>query len=344
MIREYTYRVDVVRNGATLTELKAVSAPSVDADATADIKMSTSGTFLYNELVDFLNDELKLYQIIDGIEYPVGVFLVGTYVDAYDSNGVHTVPIEAYDRGLRLQQTRTEQILHLSAGANYIQAVEALLMGAGISLYLATPTEETLATDREDWDIGTDYLTIVNTLLGEINYGDIWFNADGFAVLQPQKTPSAANIDHYYDGSTELSVLAPEASSETDIFDKPNVFVVVCDNPDLDGPLVSTAVNDNPLSALSTFRRGRRIAQKYDVDNIASQSQLDDYAQRLCNDSMLSSEIVTVITANMPGHGVYDTVAVNHPKIQGIFQETAWSMTLDVGQTMTHTLRRSILI
>lgn len=344
MIREYAYRVDVIRNGATLTELLAVRAPSIDADATADIKMSMSGTFLHNDLVDYLNDELKPYQIIDGTAYPVGVFPIGTYADAYDANGVHTVQIEAYDRGLLLQQTRTEQILHLSAGTNYMQAVESLLVEAGISLYLATPTSETLATDREDWDIGTDYLTIINTLLGEINYGDIWFNADGFAVLQPAKTPSAASIDHYYDGGTNLSVLSPEASSETDIFDKPNVFVVVCDNPDLDAPLVSTAVNDNPLSALSTFKRGRRIAQKYDVDNIASQAQLDDYAQRLCNDSMLSSEIVTISTANMPGHGVYDTVAISHPKIQGIFQEVAWSMTLDVGQTMTHTLRRSILI
>lgn len=344
MIRQYARRVDVIRRGATLSKLQPIENPTINANAEASIKVSMSGTFVFNEEVDYLNDELKPYQIINGIEYPVGVFPIGTYSENYDENGVHTIQIEAYDRSLRLQQTKIETLLHLSAGTNYMQVIEALLVEAGITLYLATPTAEVLATDREDWDIGTDYLAIINTLLGEINYGGIWFNAEGYAVLQPTQKPSAANIDHEYDGNTKLSVLSPEAALETDIFDKPNVFIVICDNPDLPAPLISKAVNDNPLSALSTFKRGRRIAQVYKVDNIASQDALDGYAQRLCSDSMLSSEIITVSTANMPGHGIYDTVAITHPKIEGIFQEIAWSMILGDGQSMTHTLRRSILI
>lgn len=343
MIRQYARRVDVIRSGATLTELKPIGDPYIDANAETDIKMSMSGTFAYNDLVDYLNDELKPYQIIDGVEYPVGVFQIGTYSDHYDSNGVHTIQIEAYDRALRLQQTKTETILHLSAGTNYMQAIESLLVEAGISLYFKTDTVEAMTTDREDWDIGTDYLTIINALLAEINYGSIWFNQDGYAVLQPIKKPSAANIDHEY-GGEEFSILKPEASKETDIFDKPNVFIVICENPDLDAPLISIAVNDNPLSALSTFKRGRRIAEVYKVNNIASQEALDEYAQRLCSDSMLSSEIIEISTANMPGHGIYDTVALTHPNLEGIFQETAWSLILAAGQTMTHTLRRSILI
>ena len=119
---------------------------------------------------------------------------------------------------------------------------------------------------------------------------------------------------------------------------------MICENPDLDAPLISTAINDNPLSALSTFKRGRRIAEVYKVNNIASQEALDEYAQRLCSDSMLSSEISEISTANMPGHGIYDTVALTHPNLEGIFQETGWSLILAAGQTMTHTLRRSILV
>lgn len=343
MIRQYARRVDVIRSGAVLTELQPIGNPSIDANAEADIKISMSGTFAYNDLVDYLNDELKPYQIIDGAEYPVGVFQIGTYSDHYDDNGVHTIQIEAYDRALQLQQTKTETILHLSAGTNYIQAVETLLVEAGISLYFKTDTTEVLATDREDWDIGTDYLTIINALLGEINYGSIWFNQDGYAVLQPAKRPSAANIDHEYVGG-EFSILKRDASRETDIFDKPNVFIAICENPDLNAPLISTAVNDNPLSALSTFKRGRRIAKVYRVKNIASQEALDEYAKRLCSDSVLSSETSEISTANMPGHGIFDTVALTHPDIEGIYQETAWSLILAAGQTMQHTLRRSILI
>lgn len=344
MIRTYSHRVDVLRNGAVVTQLKAVGAPSIYCDSTADIKCSLSGTFAYNPIVDYLNDELKVWQIINGVEHPAGVFCIGTYNDDYDADGHHTVKIEAYDRSFLLQQTRTEGIYHIDAGVNYGTAIEQLLTAAGISLYIITPTSCTLATAREDWDVGTDYLTIANTLLAEINYNPIWFNADGYAILEPYAAPDATKIDHTYDGTTELSVLLPDCSAETDIFDKPNVFIVVCSNPDLSAPLMATAENTNPVSTLSTFKRGRRIAKVFPVDNIASQDELDAYAQRLCFDSMLSSEVVDVKTALMPGHGVLDTIAIKHPKIQGIFQELAWSLTLGPGQAMTHKLRRVIIV
>lgn len=344
MIRNYGVRVDVIRNNAFLKTLHSVSDPVIDCNSTSELKTSMSGMFLDDPEVNWLTDELKPYQIIDGVEYPVGVFPIGTYSKNTDENGVSSVNVEAYDRALYLLQIKTETVLHLSAGTNYMQAVEQLLVDGGISLYLAAPTTEVLATDREDWAIGTPYLTIINTLLSEINYGQIWFNENGFAILQPAKAPSSSNIDHQYSQRDKVKVLKRPTGVETDAFDAPNVFVVICDNPDLDEPLISTAVNDNPMSALSTFKRGRRIVQKSYVDNIPNQTALDDYAQRLCLASMLTSETATISTANMPNHGVYDTVALNHPSLDGIFQEVSWSLILAPGQTMIHKLRRSVLI
>lgn len=344
MIRNYSVRVDVIRNNAFFKTLRLISDPVIDSDSSAELKTSMSGIFRDELDVNWLTDELKPYQIIDGVEYPVGVFPIGTYSKNTDENGVSSVNVEAYDRALYLLQIKTETVLHLSAGTNYMQAVEQLLVDGGISLYLATPTTEVLATDREDWEIGTPYLTIINTLLSEINYGQIWFNENGFAILQPAKTPSSSNIDHQYSQRDKVKVLKRPTGVETDAFDAPNVFVVICDNPDLEAPLVSTAVNDSPISALSTFKRGRRIVSVSNLDNIASQAALDEYTQRLCAESMLSSEIATISTANLPGHGVYDTVAIDHPDIDGIFQEISWSLVLAPGQTMIHKLRRSILI
>lgn len=344
MIRNYSVRIDVIRNNAFFKTLQPVNDPVIDSDSTSELKTSMSGMFRDEPDVNWLTDELKPYQIIDGEEYPVGVFPIGTYSKNTDENGVASVTVEAYDRGLYLRQIKTETVLHLSAGTNYMQAVEQLLVEGGITLYLATPTTEVLATDREDWDIGTPYLTIINTLLSEINYGHIWFNENGFAILQPAKMPSASNIDHQYSQRDKVKVLSRPSGLETDAFDVPNVFVVICDNPDLETPLISTAVNDNPLSALSTFKRGRRIVNVSNLDNIASQEALDEYTQQLCAKSMLSSEIATISTANLPGHGVYDTVAIDHPDIEGIFQEISWSLVLAPGQTMIHKLRRSILI
>lgn len=343
-MRNYKIRVDVVRNGAWVKSLQAVSDPVIDCSADGEIKTSMAAQFLKDEEINWFTDELKPYQIIDGTEYPVGVFPIGTVAELVDENGLKTVRVEAYDRALILKQKKTETILHFSAGTNYLAAVEQLLVDAGITLYLAAPTTAVLATDREDWDVGTSYLEIVNTLLQELNYQTIWFNADGWAMLQPAKTPTAANIDHVYGADQRVKVLKRSCSVETDAFDTANVFIVICDNPDLEAPLQATAVNDNPMSSLSTFRRGRRIVNVSRVDNIPDQAALEDYAQRLCMNSMLTAETATVSTANLPGHSVYDTVALYHPDLSGIFQEVAWSLVLAPGQTMLHTLRRSILV
>jgi len=344
LIRNYQTRIDVIRNGATLTQLIPVTPPTIDCDASGEIKTSMGGEFLDNPAVNWITDELKPYQIIDGKEAPVGVFAIGTFYHNTDENGVAKVTVEAYDRALYLMQGKTQNILHLSAGTNYVQAIEQLLLVAGITLYSATPTSEVLSTDREDWDVGTPYLTIVNALLNEINYDSIWFDRNGYAMVHPIKRPSASNIDHQYGNDQKLRVLQRPCTIETDSFDASNVFMVICSNPDLGSPLVSKAVNNNPLSSLSTVNRGREILSVTQVDNIPSQAVLDEYAQRLCFDSMSTSEILTISTINLPGHGVRDTVALHHPDAQGIYQEIAWSLVLSSGEVMTHKLKRSVII
>lgn len=344
MIRSYSARVDVIRNGATLTTLHHVSSPRIDCDSASPIKTSMAGIFRNDAKVNWLTDELVPYQIIDGVEHPVGVFPIGTVSYGYDENGVETVSIEAYDRCMILNQTKAERIIHFSAGKNYIAAVEELLVEAGLALYMSTPSTATMQTDREDWQIGTPYLEIINSLLSEINYAPIWFDSRGYARLQPIKTPSATNIDHRYGEKEKVNLLCRPCTVETDIFDAPNVFIAVCSNPDLEEPMVATAVNDNPMSSLSVFRRGRRIVKTYKVDNIPDQKELQAYADMLATNGMIASEVATISTANLPDHGVFDTVAITHPDIEGIFQEVSWSLVLAPGQTMIHKIRRSVIV
>jgi len=340
MTRTFAARVDVIRSGAKLTELSFSDAPSLYADSTAEIKTSLKGTFKYNPLVDIFKDELVPIITIDGVEYKYGVYRVGTCSERFNIAGVEYLAIESYDRGFLLTQYKTETILYLEAGTNYITAIEELLAAAGISLVISTPTASVLQTDREDWNVGTKYVEIVNNLLSEINYDNVWFNSDGYAILKPYTTPTAERISHIYDGTTELSVLARECDSETDVFGKPNVFVAVISNADLDGPMTATAENRSPFSVLSTVNRGMRVTEVCRVDNIASQSELQSYINNIRDQSMSGTETTTIKTAIMPGHGIGDVIALNHPNIQGIFKESAWYIILEAGQMMTHKLKR----
>lgn len=341
-MRDYSYRIELTRNGARVKELRAKESPRIRFDSDREIKSGLSGTFKYDPEVNPLTDEIKVFQIIDGIEYSSGVFSVSTLTDVYEEYE-HDVKIEAYDRCFRLQSTRMETIYHISAGTNYIEAVKSLLAGAGIALYVAAPTSSTISTDREDWDIGTSYLTIINQLLSEINYAPIWFNGDGYAEIQPQRAVSAGLINHRLAGD-DVTLLGQSCDKVLDIYNAPNVAIAVCNNPDVGTPLVATAVNDNPLSSLSTVKRGRRIAQVYRVDNIADLDALQEYANKVINDSMFASETATVQTANLPDFGYMDIVEVQHPSLQGLYVDASWDLTLKAGARMRHTLRRSVLI
>lgn len=345
MVRTYSARVDVYRNGARVTSLlfPLDNPPEITASASAAIKTGLRGTFKINDEAQLLTDELRPVQIIDGVEHPAGVFHTASYSEQISERGRFMV-IEAYDKGWVLESTTTETSLHFAAGTNYIAAIEQLLTEAGISLRMITPTAATLATEREGWKIGTDYLTIINELLAEINYAPIWFDERGYAVIRPIIEPTAENIKHTYAGMDVTSVLSFNTTAAVDIFGRPNVFVGVCENPDLPAPLIATAENNSALSALSILRRGRRITRVYTVRNIASQAALQDYVNRLRLDSMMSSETLSISTANMPGHGIGDTVAVVHPEINGIYRETGWRLSLGAGKLMTHTLERRVFI
>lgn len=347
--RQIDFRYKVLRNGADYGFLQAVSAPSIRCDNSAAIKMSFSGVFLPEARdafgnvisVDYLSDEIEPILLIDGVEHKLGVFLPAT-VTPSETAGAAQVQIEAFDRCWRVRDVYSETLTYFAEGTPYLTAIESLLTQAGITTVLATPTAATLAEAREDWNIGTSYLTIVNDLLAEINYNPLWFNASGVAILEPASVPTAANIEHTLDADNVESLIIPEISRQTDIYQAPNVFVAYCANPDKSGIWTATAENTNPQSPLSVQRRGRRIMKVERLDNIASEALLQDYVDQKRNDSMISGETINIQTALLPGYGVADVVALHYGEISAVCIDRAWSMNLSVGGTMSHTLERVV--
>ena len=204
MTRDVRFRVDVLRNGAPITHLQwdTGSAPQIMCDRTATLHGSFKGSFLPNDLAELESDELRPWIIVNGVETSLGIYQAATVSNKGSSSGTR-VEIEAYDRCWRVYTQKTETLLHLAAGSSYITEVRKLLTACGITLVIAAPNDAVLATDREDWPIGTSYLTIVNALLSEINYENLWFDADGVCRLEPYQEPSAAIIDWRY-GTTDL--------------------------------------------------------------------------------------------------------------------------------------------
>lgn len=343
-MRTIDFRFVIVHQGADRGQLRALadSPAQLRMDDTAEIKTSLSGSFAPSSDIDWLQDEIRPELILDGTPYPLGVFAPATVSESRSETSV-SLQVEAYDRCWRVRDTYTEGILSLAEGTNYITAVKQLLTAAGIAAVIETPTSAALSEIREDWDVGTSYLEIINELLSEINYKPLYFNAQGAAVLEPFFVPTAENIQHVLDSNEIRTLMLPANERSTDIYSAPNVFLCICSNPDKDGVLTATAVNDNPQSPLSVQRRGRRIMRVENVNNIASQSELDAYAARLRNESLFTGEVITVSTALFPGFGVDDVTALVLPDLTAICKERRWEMDLRVGGDMKHTLERVVL-
>ena len=106
--------------------------------------------------------------------------------------------------------------------------------------------------------------------------------------------------------------------------------------------LLAKAENANPQSPLSIMRRGRRIVAVEHVDNIASQDELQAYANRLRNESMITAETFRVETGLLPGYGVADVTALHYGEFAAVCIERAWDMELRPGGSMNHTLERVV--
>lgn len=317
--RRVSFQYNLLRNGAFYARLRALedAAPHIRMQDDAQIKMSFSGTFspIATDVdgrpmeINWLTDEIQPVMIVNGLPYPLGVFIPTTQSLSFDTGS--RVSIQAYDRAQRVLDTNSATPVYWPRNTLYLDAVEQLLSAADINTVFTTPNDAAFTEPREDWPAGTPYLTIVNDLLAEINYKTLFFDENGAAVLEPAAIPEAAQIRHTLDDADPETMVVLPITRTNDTFSAPNKFVVFCANPDKDENMVAVAVNDNPQSPISTVRRGREIVSVSTVDNIASQEELQAYAERLRNDSLLTGETVTVSTGLMPGWQVGDAVAMH---------------------------------
>lgn len=346
MMRTVDFRVDILRRGVPIGALgfSESSPPTITCDAAGEIAMTLNGVFRRSAEMDYLNDELRPMLILDGVETPAGVYRVGSRLETRSAAGLVYDQLECYDRAALLRWAKLEQRDFWPAGTSYETVIAHYLQAVGVARVSFTPTDHVLQSDREDWDIGTPYLTIINDLLTEMNYQSLWFDIHGTAMLRPYAPPSPSSIAHTYGVHDGARLVSPEYQTELDIFGRPNVIIAILENPEYPEPLIATSVNDFPSSALSTIRRGIRIPQIVKVDNIASAEELQTYADRLRDESMQTAERITLRSGIQAGHNVADTVALIGLEREGIFKETGWSITMKAGTYMTHSLEKSVMI
>ena len=337
-----TFRFDIVENGVCIGQAFALNKPSVKCDSDAEVKMSLSGEFVLNiQDPNWLKARIKPYLIIGGKESSLGEYLISQADDCTDKKGVKFWQIKGMDLGRIPQRSRTEKRVLFQAGQRYTDIVQSILLELGISRIIAIQSDATLKNDRADWEIGTSWIKIINSLLAEINYQSLWFDTEGNARIQPHRQVDGTVIDHRYE-SGELSQIKPQVDISSDIYKAYNVFTAMVSSPEYEEPMIAVSVNDIPTSRISTVNIGRVQAPIEKLDDIANQEELQKYVDNLRFQSMCSTETISFRTA-LNQHQVRDIVSIHHPQASGIYQETQWKMTLSFDGEMTHNAQRVVI-
>lgn len=337
-----TFRFDIVENGVCIGQAFALNKPSVKCDSDAEVKLSLSGEFVLNiQDPNWLKARIKPYLIIGGKESSLGEYLISQADDCTDKKGVKFWQIKGMDLGRIPQRSRTEKRVLFQAGQRYTDIVQSILLELGISRIIAIQSDATLKNDRTDWEIGTSWIKIINSLLAEINYQSLWFDTEGNARIQPHRQVDGTVIDHRYE-SGELSQIKPQVDISSDIYKAYNVFTAMVSSPEYEEPMIAVSVNDIPTSRISTVNIGRVQAPIEKLDDIANQEELQKYVDNLRFQSMCSTETISFRTA-LNQHQVRDIVSIHHPQASGIYQETQWKMTLSFDGEMTHTAQRVVI-
>ena len=129
-----------------------------------------------------------------------------------------------------------------------------------------------------------------------------------------------------------------------DLFDHPNVFIAEVDNPDLETSMRAVSVNDRPDSVFSTMNLGRRVVSYEKLDNIASQAELQAYADNKRFKSLQSTETRTFYTGPSGRHAVFDLVELVRDGESTLYEETGWRLELEQPYKMTHTGKRVVYL
>lgn len=273
-------------------------------------------------------------------EWPQGVFLLSSPARQTDGNGVITRAVDAYDQLQVLTDDLVSDRYAVTAGTNYITAVEALLPAGDVNI---TPCSSTLPNTKE-YAPGTSKLAIINDLLSAINYESLSYDETGRAVVKPYVPPSVRNPTYTY-ADDQHGVMLPTMTQTLDLFSVPNKWVAVVSEGDRP-PLTSTYTNSNPSSVTSTISRGRTIVHYESGVQCPDQASLDTYVQNLAIQASQIYETTQFQTAIMPVHQTNEVLTLDYTDLgmADKYAEMSWTFDLKDGASMTHNVRRTVSI
>lgn len=344
--RTINFRYELLdKNEIKLKDLESVSG-TIRFDSSQEIMGTAS--FVIKEIGDIdlrsvdlrIRPFFRLKHLSGWLEYPLGTYIMSSPERARQGIGV-SQQVDCYDYSTILKEDKITSRLFIAIGTNYVTQIRSIITAAGIKKTNIETSILTVGAPLE-FEIGTSKLDIINSLLTAINYEPLHFDNRGYAVSRRYIEPLNRQTEQSYQ-TNDISIIKNGAKQSVDTYNVPNIFVRYTNNPD-GLELRSQYINDSVTSPVSTVNRGRNVVNIESVNDIADQTTLNDLVRRIAIEKSQTYDAVTLPTALMPHHSYRDCIFVgeNSLGVGNKYIEYAWEMSLSVGGTMVHTLKRVV--
>ncbi|MDO5716065.1 MAG: hypothetical protein Q4P25_05760, partial [Tissierellia bacterium] len=252
--------------------------------------------------------------------------------------------IEAFDPCQILLEDKLTDRLYVKKGSNYNTIIKQIVQSANIFKIQLIDNDYKVSRDRE-FELGTPKIDVVNELLSEINYTNIYSDETGTLIAKPYILPVMREIQHIYKVGIDAKIIYNTIKDDVDLFNLPNVFIGIVSNSE-ETPIVSKYINSNPASPISTVSRNRNIVEVINVNDIANDKILDGYIKRVAYEKSNGHSNVEFETLNEPNHSYGDCIYLEEKElnISHKYIEMEWSMDLTAGGKMKHKARRIIIL
>lgn len=331
--RGATFRFKLT-NGVTgeqLGDITPLRNASLSHDTTNTIKRRLNITLglADSELVDPITARIEPYMVTaDGTQWPLGRYLFtdASYQQFVNGNLSNLV---LNDEMFKIDQQITTG---LDASFGEDQGVTSFIIKVLNGLDVELVIERSQFETTQAWTTGSARGSILEALALSGDYFSPWFGNDKKLHFIQAFDPITQTPDFDFDFGNQ--VLQASVIHTSDILVAPNRFVVIS-NSSINPDVAVTGVVDSPPNSPNSFaKRGFYIPLVKDLQ-VATTEQAVAIAKNLAQ-RLTIFERVQLVTPPDPRHDSYNVILW-----QGsLWLETAWSMALVEGGSMTHSLRK----
>jgi hypothetical protein len=337
--RSLTYRydlVDVVTGYRQSIQPLRSPAPRLTHNTQNIIKRNITGLYLGVEATEFFNSissRLELFMLIDGTEYPLGLYVPADWAQIISTNGT-TSSASFYDEGYIIDQQLSSAFGAVSPGGELVMSSLARLLGR---YPITSHLEATNYSTSGSWSAGTRGGFVVEQLAFEGDYFSPWFDHSSVMQFIRSFDPAAQIPTFNFDVGNR--VLRENILKTDNLINAPNRFVIIGNGSSAmtdDVPIVGVA--DVPSTAPHSILNRGFVIPHVEHRQIDSVPQASAIALNLARQRTLFEQ-VELDTLPDPRHDSYDVIRWQDAN----WLEISWSLSLTPGSPMRHTLRRAYL-